>query len=181
MLDRAPFWTPAAPAEEIRLTGDGVTLTGLPPVPQVMVSGDLTAWLAANGLPGTAGLLSETRGDRYAVRLSRQRMLIVGEEQSPRSAGWSVGCASTPMTGALAVVEIAGPRAMDLVARATAVDPRAPSPSAALLFAGMQAVLYRHGAALRLHLDRGLVAYLASWATATTLFSGGAERHAPDT
>ncbi|MGI3163727.1 hypothetical protein [Pseudooceanicola sp. 200-1SW] len=181
MRDRAPFWTPASAPDKIRLTGDGIALTGLPPLPQVMVSGDLPAWLAAQDLPETAGLLAQTHGARYAVRLARHRMLVVGAEHGPRTPAWQAGCAASSMTGALAVVEITGPRAMELVARATALDPRAPSPSAALLFAGMQAVLYRHGPALRLHFDRGLAAYLTNWAAATTLFPDAAEGQPAET
>ncbi|MCA1336547.1 hypothetical protein [Pseudooceanicola marinus] len=181
MRDRAPFWTPATRPEDILLEGDWITLRGLPPLPQVMVSGDLDAYRAAHDLPEAVGLLAEAEDPHYAVRLARRRMLVVGTELSPRDAGWSAGCATSPMTGALAAFEITGPRAMDLVARATALDPYRPSPSAALLFAGMQGVLYRHGEALRLHIDRGLAAYLANWAAATSLFPDGADAAAPQT
>ena len=75
--------------------------------------------------------------------------------------------ATTPATGSLAVLQIDGARAADLLARATAVDLAAGSPSAALHFAGMTAILYRHDAGMRLHLDRGLVDYAFDWMQAS--------------
>lgn len=166
MLDRSDFWT--TPPEA--LTGEGISVRLLPPLPQAMVSGDLDGFAAANGLPPPAGLLAEVKGPCYALRLARSRMLAVGIDLDPASAGWVEGAALTPMTGALAVVEIAGENAMALVARGTAVDPRQPSASAALMFAGVTSVLYRHEGVLRLHLDRGLVPYLMDWCAATDLF-----------
>lgn len=165
MLDRSAFWSIAPES----LSGPGLTVRVLPPVPQVMVSGDLDAFLARHGLPAAGGLLAETSDSRYALRLARNRMLVVGLDLPPQAAGWADGCATTPMTGALAVVEITGPDAMALFARGTVVDPRSASPSAALIFAGVTLVASRHDTALRLHLDRGLVPYLMDWIAATDL------------
>ena len=61
------------------------------------------------------------------------------------------------------------PQATELFARASAIDPRGQSPSAALQFAGVTAALCQTADALRLHLDRGLVAYLMDWIAATGL------------
>lgn len=166
MLDRSDFWT--VPPEALH--GEGLSVRLLPPLPQVMVSGDLDGYAAAHGLPPTAGLLAEVTGRRYALRLARNRMLAVGIDLDPAAGGWVDGAALTPMTGALAVVEIAGENAMALLARATAIDPRQSSPSAALMFAGATAVLYRRDQGLRLHLDRGLVPYMMNWCAATELF-----------
>ena len=73
------------------------------------------------------------------------------------------------MTGALAVLHIGGANAMEVFARATAIDPRAPGPSAALLFAGQIAALCRDPQGLRLHIDRGLTAFVLDWIAATGL------------
>lgn len=165
MLDRSPFWS-EAPAS---LSGPGLTVRVLPPIPQLLVSGDLDGFLARHTLPPAGGLLTLATGSRYALRLARARMLVVGLDLPPEAAGWADGCATTPMTGALAVVEITGPDALALFARGTAVDPRAASPSAALIFAGITLIACRHGDALRLHLDRGLLPYLMAWIGATDL------------
>lgn len=166
MLDRSGFW-PAAGLE--MLSGEGLTARVLPPVPQLMVSGDLAAFCEAQKLAAPLGLLAEVSLPRYALRLARQRMLVVGLTLDHAACGWTEGLAITPMTGALAVVEMAGPDRMALFARASAIDPRGASPSAALQFAGVTAALCSTAESLRLHLDRGLVPYLMDWIAATGL------------
>jgi hypothetical protein len=166
MLDRSTFWP--APGLTV-LTGEGLAVTLLPPVPQLMVSGDLPVFCRAHGLPAPVGLLAEVTLPRHALRLARNRMLVVGDEVDNAAAGWIDGAAVTPMTGALGVVEIAGSNRMQVFARASAIDPRGQSPSAALQFAGVTAALCQTADALRLHLDRGLVAYLMDWIAATGL------------
>ena len=163
MLDRARFW----PVHPRQLTGDGITVSLLDPVPQLMVSGDLDTACAALNLPAPVGLMGQGDGDRFAIRLARQRMLAVGVTLPHADAGPRDGFAVTPATGSLAVVRIDGPRASELLARGTAVDLSQNSPSAALLFAGMNAVLYRHATGLRLHLDRGLLDYAFDWMEAS--------------
>ena len=165
MLDRSAFWSIAPDS----LSGPGLTVRELPSRPQLMVSGDLETFLARHSLPPAGGLLAEMSGSRFALRLARSRMLVVGLDLPPEAAGWADGCATTSMTGALAVVEVTGRDAMALFARATSVDPRTASPSAALIFAGVTLVAYRYGSALRLHLDRGLLPYLMNWIGATDL------------
>lgn len=49
------------------------------------------------------------------------------------------------------------------IARGTTLDPSQASASAALSFAGINAVVYRHQDRLRVHVDRGLAAYLWTW------------------
>jgi hypothetical protein len=166
MPDRSGFW-PAPPAPDARLEGEGLSVRQLPPVPQVMVSGATDRFLAARGLGPAVGLLGQVTPERYALRLARHRMLVAGVRQDHETAGWQDGVATTPMTGALAVLEIAGPNGMALFARASAIDPRLSSASAALDFAGVHAALCRVEGALRLHVDRGLVPYLFDWIAAT--------------
>lgn len=170
MLDRSTFWTAsgAFPA----LQGEGLSVSLVPSLPQVMVSGDFAGFCRREALPEPVGLLGETTGARYSLRLARNRMLAVGVDCDHAGAGWQENAAITPMTGALAVLEIAGPRQMELFSRGSAIDPRSRSASAALQFAGVTVSLYRHEATLRLHIDRGLIAYLQSWLVETELFTG---------
>lgn len=163
MLDRSAFW----PVQPRRLTGKDLSVALLAPVPQVMISGDLDAACTAFDLPAPVGLLGQTVGSRAAIRLARYRMLAVGVTLSHANAGLRERFATTPATGSLAVLQIDGARSAELLARATAVDFIAGSPSAALQFAGMTAVLYRHDAGMRLHLDRGLVDYAFDWVQAS--------------
>jgi hypothetical protein len=69
------------------------------------------------------------------------------------------------MDAALHVFEVEGTGLADVVVRATTLDPASQSPSAAMLFAGVNAVAYRYAAAnrLRVHVDRGLAAYVWEW------------------
>ena len=167
MLDRSTFWAEAP----VSLRGPGLVVRVLPPVPQVMVSGDLDGFLARHALPPAGGRLARMSGGRYALRLARHRMLVIGMDLAPDAAVWVEGCALTPMTGALAGIEITGPDAMALFARGTAVDPAGNSPSASLSFAGIPLSAHFEADALRLHLDRGLVAYLMGWIAATDLIT----------
>lgn len=168
MLDRAPFW----PVQPRQMSGDGITVTLLDPVPQLRISGDLAAACAALDLPAPVGLMEQVNTPRGAIRLARARMLAVGITQPHAEAGLRDGFAVTPATGALAVLQIDGPRTNDLLARGTALDLRAGSPSASLLFAGIGAVLYRAGDSVRLHLDRGLVDYALDWVQASGALAG---------
>ena len=163
MLDRAQFW----PVQPRQLTGDGITVTLLDPVPQLMVSGDLDAACAALNLPAPVGLMGQAQDPRAAIRLARHRMLAVGVTLPHAEATPQEGYALTPATGSLAVLQIGGPRTDELLVRGTAVDLNRNSPSASLLFAGINAVLYRHGADIRLHLDRGLLDYALDWMQAS--------------
>ena len=162
MLDRGQFWTPAAEVAG-GFSTPRLTLRVLPVLPQLMVSGDLDAVLSRHGLSGTLGLLGEAKGEVFALRLARNRALIVGADQEAQHAGWAEGVATTPASGALAVLELSGPAAEEVLYRASAIDFRRPSPCAALNFAGVTSVLYRHEGVLRLHLDRGLLPYMVNW------------------
>lgn len=172
MLDRSGFW-PAPQPSETTLTGEDLIVRLLPPVPQVMVSGTIDRFCEIHGLGAAAGLLAPVALPRYALRLARHRMLAVGISQDRAAAGWAEGVATTPMTGAIAVVEILGARALQLFARASAIDPGACSPSAALIFAGHPAAICRSADGLRLHIDRGLVTFLFDWIAETGVVAAG--------
>jgi len=141
-----------------------VTLTGLS---QLLVSGDLGAWARASGIAGdSSGASSVVMGDRYAVRIGRDRLLAVSAKPFEISAGWHEhGFAVSVIDAGLHVLEIGGPQAPEILARATTLDPNGSSASAAILFAGVNAFVYRHGNAerLRVHADRGLAPYLWQW------------------
>lgn len=68
-----------------------------------------------------------------------------------------------------ATFEIAGPRAAEMVAMGCTLDPPgpvlAPGRCAQTVFAGVKVVIYAHGAAFRLHVERSLAACLLEWFT----------------
>lgn len=159
--DRGAFWPAPAPfAQEIR----GLALRDLPDVPQAYVSGDLDAFLAHADLAAPVGLLGMAQGERYAIRLARRRLLVVGTEPAPgwNPGGWGV----TPMGGGIAVIAGEGPRWHEFFARATPIDPEANSPSAAFMLGdGLPVILTRHDRpdSLRLHVPRAQLPALHDW------------------
>lgn len=167
MPDRARNWDAAPDWSLAALSGRDIAIRSLDLPDQALISGDLAAFGLASGFdPQGAGALGAVRGDAYTVRLRRDRLLAVGALPGAISEGWSpAGFAMTPIGGADHVFELAGAGLPGLLSRATTLDPARPGPSAAIGFAGVPAVLYRHADSghLRLHVERGLAAYLWSW------------------
>jgi heterotetrameric sarcosine oxidase gamma subunit len=97
-------------------------------------------------------------GDPYAVWLAPGRRLLVG------NAGLDGEFVSDVSDGSVAV-DISGPRADEILAMASPLDPASlvPGRCAQTLFAGVKILLYRHAGALRLHVERPLAAWLLDW------------------
>lgn len=157
----APDWTAAA------IEGPGFVVRSVAGLHQALVSGDLDAWNGASGLSGPGvGALALASGPAYQARVARDRLLAVSTKPFGPGPGWhAAGFAVTSVDAGLHVFEVEGPGVDGVVARATALDPGATSPSAALHFAGVTAIAYRHDKRdrLRVHIDRGLAAYLWEW------------------
>jgi hypothetical protein len=176
MLDNAAKWPPEPQWRDALLRGRDIEARSLLGLSQLMVSGDLAAFAQRFGLPASVGALGLARGDRYAVRLARDRIAVVGVAVSEAAPGWhAAGYAVTPMSAALHVLEFRGAALADLIARATRIDPRDPGPSASVVFAGVTSCLYfyENAQTLRLHFDRGLSSYVWSWLQAQPLFTEG--------
>jgi len=131
---------------------------------QLIVSGDLAAWSRKSKLKGEGvGAFGHAGGGRYAVRLARDRLLAVSDAALKVPQGWHAeGFGVTEVGAGLHVFEIEG-AADDLLARGTTLDPDKGSASAALLLAGVGAVVYRHEDRTRVHVDRALAPYLWKW------------------
>lgn len=157
----APDWSSATGQ------GPGFVVRTVSGLEQLLVSGDLDAWNRASGLSGPGvGALALAKGDAYQARIARDRLLAVSSKPFTVEPGWhEAGFAATRIDAGLHVLEIEGPGVVGVIARATTLDPAANSPSAAMLFAGVGAVAYRHAMPdrLRIHVDRGLAAYLWQW------------------
>ncbi|WP_269932816.1 hypothetical protein [Aminobacter sp. HY435] len=134
---------------------------------QSYVSGDLAAWSDVSGIAlQPVGAFGVASGDAYAVRVARDRLLVVSASPSAVAPGWHEGgFAVTTVSAGLQIFEVEGAWS-EIVARATPLDPGATSASAAMAFAGIDAVVYRHGEMLRVHVDRGLATYFWTWAAA---------------
>lgn len=164
--DFAAKWPAPPDWDRACIEVEGVRVTARTRVHQLLIGGRLDA--AAEALCPQAqatGLWEISQRDETLVRLARDRALLVTPAPVAVEAGWrEPGWCATDMSDAWRVFEIAGPRVEDLVARAVTADFRAGSPSAAILFANVEAVLYRKDETIaRLHVDTALAAYAWRW------------------
>ncbi|MBD0416886.1 hypothetical protein [Oryzicola mucosus] len=174
MHDEERKWS-RLPGGELRLATPGLAIRSIIGLSQSMISGDLALATMKFGVDargvGTGGLAF---GGRYSVRLARDRMLIVTGDRVLPEQGWrDGGYALTEMSAALAVFEIRGTSANEVIKRGTDLPVDGGSPSAALVFAGVNAILYRFEDALRLHVDRGHAAFLWQWLGVAAEFDAG--------
>lgn len=167
MPDPVTAWAPSPDPATRRIDVPGLAVRQILGLSQTLVSGDLAAAAVRAGVSAEGvGALGLAEGETYSVRLARDRMLIVGTTAPPLAAGWdAAGFAVTAMDAAHTVFEIAGPLAEAVVARATTLPIAGAGPSASVVFAGIAAVLCRHGTTetLRLHVDRGHAAFVWDW------------------
>ena len=165
MRDLTTSW-PAVPAwTDVSLDCDGLTARTVTPHSQHLVSGNLAAFAAKAGLPDTgAGLFGAASGERYALRLARDRMLVIDGPAKALAPGWHVdGYAVTDVSALYHVFEFAGDGIAALLEEAMFVDPNIESPSAASMFAGQPALVCYHEGRLRLHVERGHAPYIWQW------------------
>ena len=166
-LNHADKWAPLPQPGQL-LQGSSISARLIEMPDQYLISGNLAAFGLASGRDADGiGALGGVAGDIYSLRLSRDRLLVVGP-LAGISLGWNADGYAVSATGAaLAVIELTGQGVATLVGRATTLDPVEPGASVATNFAGISALVYHHGTALRLHVERGLTAYIWSWLNAT--------------
>jgi sarcosine oxidase gamma subunit len=165
MRDLAEKWSVAPDWQSAVIATPGLAIRAVLDLNQLMVSGDLDAWARASGIDGPGvGAFGAAHGDRYAARLARDRLLVVSNSALAIATGWHAdGFAVTAISAGLQVFEAEGAALDAFIARGTTLDPKRESASAALSFAGISAIVYRHEDKLRIHVDRGLAAYLWTW------------------
>lgn len=165
MRNLAEKWSKTLDWQDAVIEAPGLKIGSVSGLHQRLVSGDLVAWAEASGFDGTAvGAFGQAEGIRYTVRLARDRLLAVSATPLGMATGWySQGFAVTEISAGLHMFDASGKAVDAFVARGTTIDPRQVSASAALSFAGIDAIVYRHGTDLRIHVDRGLAGYLWTW------------------
>lgn len=165
MHDRAKFWTPVPEWESARIERDGFSARRVGGLGQTLLSGDLDAAITALA-PGAkeVGLWGLADANACAVRIARDRALLVTPAPLDVSPGWRGGWVATPCDDAYTVLEVAGDALLEVIAEGTSADLQAGSRSAAVLFAGVTVFLWRTApATVRLHVDSPLAAYLWTW------------------
>jgi sarcosine oxidase gamma subunit len=151
---RIPDWTGTA------YEGRGIHVTTVSGLTQHLVSGNFSAY------GESVGALGIVSGERAAIRVARDRILAVNAEPALVTPGWHAeGFAATDVSAMYHVFEITGSGVPALLGEALLIDPDNAGPSAALVFAGLQAILYCAGGrdTLRVHVERGHAAYLVNW------------------
>jgi sarcosine oxidase gamma subunit len=138
-------------ASPVAVSLSGLTVRVLDPASQFLVTGGPA--LAPNTVESS---------DPCWVWLAPNRCLVVAE----------ASMAATPdapfvsdVTDGLALFEIAGPCVADIVAMGCTIDSDAlrPGHAAQTVFAGLKVILYGHGVAVRLHVERPLARFLLDW------------------
>lgn len=170
MLDHAEKWALVPDWQAAVIERPGLRISSLSGLPQILVSGNLDTCLSSLGISGTTGAWGVAGGETYAVRLAFDRMLVAGA--GSLATGWHVdGYAVTDMSAGYHVFALEGAALPRLIARGTSIDLSNGGPSAALQFADMNALLYRHGgeAKARLHVNRAQAAALWTWFAAQSL------------
>lgn len=160
MRDLAQSWPRIPDWSGTAYEGRGIHVTTVRGLSQHLVSGNLAPFGDDIGALGIAG------PDRATVRLARDRVLVVNADPALVSPGWHAdGYAATDVSALYHVFDITGAGVPDLLAEALLIDPDNAGPSAAVMFAGLQAILYcvESRDRLRLHVERGHAAYLVSW------------------
>jgi hypothetical protein len=179
MFDNARKWQAEPDWQQARIVGRSVKISSRTGLHQRFVSGNIERFLGTYNLGRDVGALSIALGDRYAVRMARDRLLVVGISVSELADGWhDEGFAVSTASSALRLIEVEGRGIVDLLRRTTSIDPDNPGPCAAISFCDVSAVVYRHAGPqlLRIHLDRGYAAYVWDWLECHPLFLGDGMR-----
>lgn len=164
--DFAAKWPPMPDWSSDTIDAGGLRVMARVDLHQVLISGNLAE--AATALASDAqevGLWSMAARGTILIRIARDRGLLVSQTRIEVSDGWNAnGWCATDMSDAYRVFDISGPSITDLVARAVSANFQAGSPSAAVLFAGAEALLYRCGDSVaRLHVEQPLGGYIWRW------------------
>jgi sarcosine oxidase gamma subunit len=164
MRDLTSNW-PAIPDWASEIDQNDIVVRNAFPESQHLVSGNLTSFATAAGLADEgAGAFARVSSEHYALRIARDRILVVNGAADAMDAGWHEdGYAITDVSALYHVFEIEGDGTDALIGEAMFVDPNAQSPSAMTMFAGQQAIVYYHEGRLRVHVERGFAPYIRQW------------------
>jgi hypothetical protein len=129
-----------------------------------LISGDFEAAVGAlaPGAPmlGLYGLAPE---GAYALRIGRLSALLVTTSPLIVADGWRGGWCATVVDDGWAATDVTGADAPLALAEGTSTDLAANSPSAAVIFFGLRALLARTSAGFRLHVETPWLETLLAW------------------
>jgi hypothetical protein len=158
-------WTPIPDWSEARLARPDWRASFVFGLHQTLISGDVkAAFTQLDPHAASVGLWEIARAPA-AIRIGRDRALWVASQPFPIKWGWrEEGWAATDASDAYSVLSLAGPALRELVAEATSAELDGGSPSAAIQFAGVPALLYRTAEDdARLHIEAAFAPYVWRW------------------
>ena len=161
---REMHWPPAARAEGVILENPRLTAHALRGLGSTLLSGDLEKAIEAlaRGAP-TLGLYARAPEGAHALRIARDRALLVTPAPLRADDGWREGWCATSLDDAWAALDVSGPDAALALMQGTAADLAGGSPSAAVRFAGLRCLLLRTETGFRLHLEAPWLTALVTW------------------
>jgi heterotetrameric sarcosine oxidase gamma subunit len=171
MPDRSVFWSPVPGWSGALLQADGLQVSAREPACAWQLSGDSAALLARIGVGCLLGPRDRADGERYALRLAPDSVLLINDSALDPDAGAAAqGIAISELSDGIVCIDIEGPRAGELMALGSeypfASPPGAAGESARLLFAGLRVAVVRRGHGWRLHVERPWAAALWHWLAA---------------
>jgi hypothetical protein len=157
-------WTPARPIEGTLIDRPRFTARALIGRGHTLISGDLDAAIAslAPGAP-MLGLYALIPRGAHALRIARDRALIVTPAPLGAADGWLDGWCATSVDDGWAAIDVAGPDAPLALIQGTSANLAGSSRSAAVLFAGLRCLLTRTETGFRLHVEAPWLEALLAW------------------
>ena len=166
MPDPMAKWTPTPDWATAEIVREGWRARPVPGLTLTLIGGRLDAAIAqlAPGAP-SVGLWQVAPDLPIALRIGRDKAMLVATGDPVAFSGWREGgWTASDASDAQTVFEIAGPAAPGIFPEAVLADLEAGSPSAAILFAGVPALLHRvRPDAARLHVESALAPYVWRW------------------
>ncbi len=161
---RETDWAPARRADGALIARPGFVAKARTGLGQTLISGDLEAALKAlvRGAP-LLGLYGNAPRGKHALRIARDKALLVTPSPIAVAEGWREGWCATAVDDAWVVVDVEGPGAGLVLMQGTSADLAAGSPSAALLFAGRRCLLLKTEKGFRLHVEAPGFEALMAW------------------
>ena len=161
---REMAWAPARQGAGTQVDRPWLTARVLASCGHALVSGDLEAAIAALA-PGAPllGLYAPAPAGAHALRIGRDRAMLVTPAPLGAADGWRDGFCATAVDDGWSAVDVSGADAPSALAQGTSADLAAGSPSAAVRFAGLRCLLARTDAGFRLHVETPWLETLLAW------------------
>ncbi|MEM8848628.1 MAG: hypothetical protein AAGE03_01200 [Pseudomonadota bacterium] len=163
-MDERDWTDRALTAGETLVLGD-CTIGLDPPRAATLVSGNVAAALdmLTSDVP-ILGLAEQSAGPAFALRIARDQVLLITNKPLSAGEGWyGPGFALSRADDRFQAFQINGPGARDILAQGTSAPINVGSPSAAILFGGVFALLSGTKTGYLLWIERGWTAYLTSF------------------